>query len=104
MFYIDLQPIERQKFNITLDDQYYEITLVAVQNCMYATIKRENVELISGTRCVSGYALIPYQHLEGNSGNFAFKTQNEEMPWWEKFGSTQQLIYLSAAELAELRA
>ncbi len=101
---IPLQAIPRQTFNTTLDGIQFKVTLVAIENMMYATILANNVAIISGSRCCAGYGLIPYRYLEGLGGNFAFATNNFELPWWEQFGVTQQLIYASPEELANVRA
>lgn len=94
----------RQQFTVTLDNILYDITLVAVQDCMYATILMNNVAVVSGARCVANAPLIPFHYLERSGGNFAFFTQNDENPWWDQFGVTQDLLYASAAELAAARA
>lgn len=94
----------RQQITITLDNILYDITLVAVQDCMYATILMNNVTVVSGMRCVPRRPLIPYIYLENGGGNFSFMTANDDNPWWDQFGMTQDLLYASAAELAAARA
>jgi hypothetical protein len=101
---IPLQQVPRQEFSITLDGVLFNITLQAVQDCMYATISANNSVVVSGARCVASGKIIPFDYLEGATGNFTFLTLNDELPWWTLFGNTQQLIYASASELATLRA
>jgi hypothetical protein len=101
---VPLQAIPRQQFTITLDGVEFDITLQAVQDCMYATILANTVAVVKGVRCVAGFQLLPYQYLEGTTGNFTFSTANDELPWWQNFGVDQFLIYATAAEVAAARA
>ena len=103
MQYIPLKNIPRQDFNITLDGINYEITLQAVQDCMYFSLSANGISVLKNTRCVAGYKLIPYYYMEGLGGNFTFNTNNDELPWWENFGSDQQLIYASFTDLQGVR-
>lgn len=100
---INLQNTPNQQFTITLDGVMFDITLRAVNDAMYADILANNVPVVSGARCVAGYQIMPYIYQEGTTGNFSFSTTNFELPWWEEFGITQTLYYLSAADLATVR-
>lgn len=71
---------------------------------MYVTIKKNGETVLSGSRCVCGYPIIPYKSIEGAGGNFVFYTGGEDLPWWENFGSDHFLYYLTNAEIAEIRA
>lgn len=88
---------------MTLDGVLFDITLVAAGNCMYATVSANGTVMASGSKCTSSCPLMPYPWMEGSTGNFLFKTSNEELPWYENFNTDQGLYYLSAAELATLR-
>jgi len=101
---IPLQSIPRQQFTITLENSRFDITLLAIGGCMYATILRDEVEIVSGGRCINGQLVIPFAWLEGAAGNFAFSTNGEDMPWWDQFNTTQNLYYLLSTELAQIRA
>lgn len=46
---------------------------------------------------------MPYAYLEGAAGNFAFSTLDDAWPYYEDFGVTTALIYISAAELLAAR-
>lgn len=101
---IPIQAIPRQTFNVTLDEIQFQITLQAIENMMYATIFANNVAVVKGARCVAGYQIMPFRYMEGKAGNFTIATNNFELPWWEQFGVTQQLIYASNEELETVRA
>lgn len=99
---VELKAIPNQKFAINVDKNRYSIALNAINDFMAATIYRNGDLLIAGVRCVAKEPLIPYTYLE--NGNFVFTTENDDLPWYEQFGVTQQLLYLSNDDLAALRA
>jgi len=100
MILIPIQAIPRQEFKVTLDSSVFDITLVAVQDMMYATIVNNGVTIVSGARCVAGYPILTSKSMLGQAGNFGFSTPNNENPWWPNFGITHQLLYATALELA----
>lgn len=103
MTIIPLEPLPNQEFNIRLDNFRYKIRLNTVDDtCLCATISRDDVPLIDGNRATSNTVLIPYRYLEGDGGNFAFVTPNDELPQFEQLGTTHILVYYSRAELDAL--
>lgn len=95
---IALEAIANQSFSIRLDNRRYDIIIKETNGVMSVSIARDNVQIVQGARIVAGFPLINYQYQE--SGNFIFLTENEELPDYTKFKSTQTLLYASAAELA----
>nr|WP_237386287.1 hypothetical protein [Xenorhabdus sp. Sc-CR9] len=91
---IPLRAIPNQRLAVTLDGVNWVITLKAARHTMLCDIQRDEVSLIQGARLVANASLIPYAYLSP-AGNFALLTENHELPWWEKFESTQTLIYWS---------
>lgn len=116
MIEVPVQAIPNQTLSIQLDNNQYDIHIVATTATTtdtgqgqvagevntVITIVRNNVTIVSGFRAMSGYPIIPYQYLE--DGNFAFLTDNDDYPDYRKFGITQSLIYASASELETIRA
>ena len=100
---IALQAVPRQKFSVTLDGIQYAITLVAVGNAMVATIAVGGENVVSGVRCMPGQPVIPYGYLEGDGGNFIFLTTEGDLPWYERFGVDQSLVYITTAEWGEIQ-
>lgn len=102
---IPIQTAARQQWQIVLDGVLFDLTFVAgPDQCMYATVKANGTTLVQGTRCVSGYQIVPYRYMEPyGAGNFAFATVGDANPWWEEFNTTQFLQYATAAELADMR-
>lgn len=84
-----------------LNGSVYDLTIKETRGVMCVTIVRDNALLLSNTRMVAGYPLIPYRYLE--NGNFIVLTANDDYPYYTKFGSTQMLIFASQAELDVIR-
>lgn len=105
-FTIPLQAIPNQQFTITLENHGFDITLRSdsISGMTYATILKDGVTIVSGERVVAGGPIIPFPYLEGDAGNFTITTLNDAIPDYTEFGSTQTLIYATAAEIAAVRA
>jgi len=115
MIEIPLASVPNQTFSIVLDERLYEIALYAIDTgnivldgatvpntVMAVDITRDGVVIMTGMRVMPDYPMIPYRYLE--AGNFVFITSEGDYPDYLQFGITQTMIYLSEAELAELRA
>lgn len=102
MIDIELAAIANQGLSIQLDGLFYEIDIREVNGAMAASITREGVPVVSNMRVTAGTPLLPYRYQE--SGNFVLLTDNEALPYWDQFGDTQFLVYVSPAELEAYRA
>jgi hypothetical protein len=102
MILVPISAVPNQSFSITLDGNAYDISLYVTNDVMAIDIIRNNIPLVFGLRVVPYYPVIPYLYLE--DGNFIFNTENGDYPYYDQFGVTQQLIYLSQSELNQLRA
>lgn len=98
---IPIQSLPNQIFQITLEDNFYSISLRTTNGVMSASITRNGVLVIENVRAVAGFPIIPYLYEE--DGNFVFFTQNFQKPDYTLFNITQSLVYLTAAELAAFR-
>ena len=101
---IPIDAIPNQSFNVTLDGNLYALTFRTIGELTYCDITLNGTLLVSGQRCVPNRGLIPYRYLEGTGGNFAFRVQTDEYPYFEQFGITQFLQYASQSDLAAIRA
>lgn len=99
---VPLAAVPNQSFTATLDNTRWVVRLVETEGVMAADVDRDGVRLLSGSRVLAGETLIPYRYLE--TGNFIFLTTGDDLPAWREFGVSQTLVYLSAAEMAEIRA
>lgn len=100
---IALTNTPNQAFSISIGVHFYDFTIQETSGCMSVTIVRDNLLIVSGSRAVAASPVIPYQYLEDDAGNFVFLTQNEELPYYDQFGITQSLVYVSNDELEVLR-
>ena len=101
MIDVGIAALANQSLSIQLDERFYEIELREANGVMSASITRDGVVLISNVRVTAGTPLLPYRYQE--AGNFIMTTDGEAIPYWDQFGVTQFLVYLSAAELAAYR-
>jgi len=99
---VPLEAVANQELTITLEGSRYNLSIKQSINCMAIDIVRDGVVIITGIRPVAGAPVIPYKYLE--RGNFLFLTENDDIPWWEKFNITQSLLYLTIAEMEQARA
>jgi hypothetical protein len=91
---IPLRAIPNQRLAVTLDDINWVITLKAARHMMLCDIQRDEVMVMQGSRLMPNAPLIPYAYLSHGS-NFTLITEQDALPWWEQFESTQTLIYWS---------
>lgn len=99
---VPLSILANQSLSIQLGEDFYDIAINQTRNTVCATISRNNALVISGTRLVSGFFIIPYRYLE--NGNFILLTENDELPDYTKFGITQTLVYVTKVEVSLARA
>lgn len=101
MIDIGIAALANQALSIQLDERFYEIELREANGVMAATITRDGVTVVSNIRVTAGTPLLPYRYQE--AGNFIMTTDGEAIPYWDQFGVTQFLVYLTPAELAAYR-
>lgn len=103
MMEIALSKVPNQSFSITFAKHFYDFTILETNGCMCVTISRDNILLLSNARLVAQSPVIPFRYLEDNEGNFVMSTLNNDLPYWDQFGITQSLIYLTATEVEAFR-
>ena len=99
---VPLSANPNQSFTLTIDSVRWGIRLRDVMGLMVADISRAGAALLTGTRILAGEAIIPYRYLE--TANFIMLTVGDELPDWQQFGMSQLLLYMSADEIAAMRA
>lgn len=98
---VSIQPIPAQEFQITLDNNVFDIAIKHAKGVMVMSISINGVDTIDNLLCAAAAPIIPAQYLE--NGNFMFLTANNQLPTYTQFGVTQSLMYFTAAELAAFR-
>lgn len=101
---VPLDALPNQELSILLDNDRYDISLRSSKTSSFVTITKNEVLIVENLRAVGGSPLVPYNYLFVNSGNFMFSTPNQEIPYYDKFGVSQFLVYLTAAEIEAARA
>lgn len=101
MIDVGIAALPNQSLSVQLDERFYDIHLREANGVMAATIARDGVTLVSAMRITAGTPLLPYRYQE--AGNFIMTTDGEMVPYWNEFGVTQFLVYLTPAELAAYR-
>lgn len=102
MIDIGLTAVANQSLSIQLDNRQYEIALHEANGVMSVSVTRDNERLVSNMRLTAGTPVLPYRYQE--SGNFLLTVDGEALPYWDQFGVTQSLVYLTTEEIEELRA
>lgn len=98
---VPIQAIPAQQFQITLDNNVFDITLKEADGIMAMSVQINGVDTIDNLICAAAAPIIPARYLE--TGNFMFLTANAQLPYYEQFGVTQSLVYFTASELAAFR-
>lgn len=101
MIDVGIAAVPNQALSIQLDERFYDITLREANGVMSATVVRDGTTLVSNMRVTAGTPLLPYRYQE--SGNFLMTTDGEAIPYYDQFGITQFLVYLTADELTTYR-
>lgn len=102
MMDIGLAAVPNQSLTVQILDRVYFISVRETNGVMSASITRDDLPLIENVRVTAGTPLLPYRHQE--DGNFLITVEGEALPYFDQFGITQFLIYLTAEELAAYRA
>lgn len=102
MIDIGLTAVANQSLSIQLDNRQYEIALHEANGVMSVSVTRDNERLVSNIRLTAGTPVLPYRYQE--SGNFLLTVDGEALPYWDQFGITQSLVYLTTEEIEALRA
>ena len=101
MMNLPIQQLPNQAFTVILDDNSWEFLIKTVEQATVMSLTLNNQPVIDSVIAVAGSLIIPSRYEE--AGNFFFVTQNQALPYYTDFNVSQQLIYISAAELAALR-
>lgn len=99
---LPLQAIPNQAFSIVLDNNQWLFVIKTTNGVMSVSLGLNNDVVLDNARAVANGLIIPSRYQE--SGNFIFVTQNFQLPYYTEFGTTQALIYVTAAELETFRA
>lgn len=103
MLEINIQAVPNQQFTVEIAGSRVDIALRTANDVMVADIALNDIMLIRGTRLVAGGFILPYKYIS-TWGNLMLVTQADELPWWDKFGVNQSLIYLAPEEVEAVQS
>ena len=95
-----LRPLRSQTLQANLGAAQYSLKVYSAAGGMCYDMTRNNVVITRGQRIVAGTPLIPYRYLE--DGNFILTTEDNDLPDYNKFSDTQNLLYFGSADLEVL--
>lgn len=95
---VDVLP--NQTLEIVFDTQRYRLRLHEINGNMAIDVVLNNVDIVRGMIVPASALLIQYRYLRGAGGDFAFITQDDQLPYYTEFGKTQFLVYYEPTELA----
>lgn len=105
MMPVTLQPIPLQSTTFNADGQQYSIRVwFDGTDTMFMDVTLNGTLIAVSCPCIVGQQVMPYQYLEGAGGNFIFTTASGDNPSYLNFGTSDVLLYASAAEMAAARA
>ena len=100
---VTIDPVPSQKFIVPLGGNDYSLSIYSIDGHMAYDLSIDNELIVSGFKLVNDIPLLPYRYQELN-GNLLLSLPDDELPDYSKFGLSQFLYYLDAAESASYRA
>lgn len=101
MLEINLAPIPYQAFSVNINSVRYDFRIFLATNVMCCDLSINGSPILTSSRLIADAFIIPYLYLE--NGNFLITTLDDSLPYYDQFGTTQFLVYLSQTELGTLR-
>lgn len=96
---IQLDKIPNQSFTFNGGGVTFEITLRTYPaGFTTATISADGKQLCQNLKCFANQVILPYEW-QSKNGNFAFKTQNGNYPYYLDYGDTCFLYFLESGEV-----
>lgn len=100
---IEMAATPNQSFSVTLEGNRWDFVIKQAVTSMIADVTLNEVMRLTGIRIVAESPIIPYEYLQG-AGNFIILTENEEIPYWDRFGVDQIMVFATIEEIAEAKA
>lgn len=100
---IPLSETPNQEIETVINSRVFNIRLHTIGQLTVADVYINRALVCAGVRCVPGMPLIPFRYISDTAGNFFFSCLDGAYPYYELFGATQRLVYLTAAEISAER-
>ncbi len=101
MITIPIDNIPNQEFDIALGDYDYHIQLRTIQGFTYMSVWENDQPLCYSQICTPNNFINQYKYISVN-GKLYFKCLDNEYPNYTKFNITQNLLFLTPDEVAQL--
>lgn len=101
MIILSLEQVPNQTLQFNNSGARYDVTIKEVNGIMAVDVSIDLVPVITGHRVGAGIPFLPYKYIE--EGNFMIITENDELPYWDKFGDTQTMFYIDADEIEAIK-
>ncbi|SUW69020.1 hypothetical protein [Bordetella avium] len=98
MVQLDLIRAPNQAFSVVIDGVLWELAIKTPGRSCVLTSRGMARCWFRVSALLRTPPILPYRHLSLR-GNFAILTRDDDLPWWEEFGRSQSLVYLTAAEV-----
>lgn len=100
---VPLQPLPAQAVGVLLSDQQVNLTLRQLSSGLFISVAIENLEIVGLVICQNMNRIVRDAYL-GLIGDFVFydTTGARANPFFSGLGTRFQLVYVDAADLAEL--
>ncbi|MBQ2396437.1 MAG: hypothetical protein II304_05270 [Bacteroidales bacterium] len=98
MYVVDLQNIPNQEFTFVVESKIFRVQLRTIQDMTFASIFLNSEPLLYSQLCTPNNFINLYKYISAG-GKFYFECVDNEYPYYEKFGSTQRLLFYTEDEL-----
>lgn len=98
---VPIQAVRSQRFDVLLNNIQHNVRIYNTSAGMVMDLTRDEVLIFGGIRVIADAPLIPFEYLE--SGNLILTVNEEALPDYNQFGTTQILLYFTAEEMAAFR-
>lgn len=96
---IPLAAVPNQQVTVNVGGNRWTLKIKVGNKSLVADVTFNDTPILLGQRLAVGTPLIPYRYMQSN-GNFLLIVDGDELPDWQQLGLTQQLLYVTADELA----
>lgn len=96
---IPLSNIPNQTFTVILNDKLYRLALRTIQDLTFASVWINDQVIFYNQLCTPNNYINPYNYLS-DGGKFYFRCIDNNYPNYLNFNGSQQLLFLTPAEVA----
>ena len=100
MILIPLLSIPNQSLQVRLDEYEVEIQLRTVNDYTLISVRMGGESIIENQICGANQRVYLYSSIL--NGLFVWNSQDGEYPFYEKFGTTHNLYYITNEEISEM--